>query len=960
VSAPTVFISYSHKDEIWKDRLRPHLGLLEKDGRLTVWDDRGIDGGATWYDEIKRVMEDAEVAVCLISADYLNSDFCVKEEIPYLLERRKQEGMLLLPVLIRPCLWTSLDWLKALQMLPRDGKSVAVDFKDDWDTPFVLVADSVLTYLSNKSKREVLLPPAPPRWSEPEKVDIARLPVTGAELFGRQNELKLLDEIWESHSLNVVSLVAWGGVGKSTLVGKWCERLAADNYRGARRVFAWSFYSQGTSERVTSADLFIAEALKWFGDPDPAQGSPWDKGGRLADLIRQEKTLLLLDGMEPLQSSLDFERGKVHDPALATLLTELARENPGLCVITTREKVADLEPFQDRTRHLDVEQISAEAGRALLRVGGVAGTDAELEDAARGFGLHAFALKLLAAYLSGVPGHHISNAAQIPDLDVPLEKGKHPRRVMAAFAERFGESSELDILRMLGLFNSPAPKEALDAVRAAPPIPGLTEHLQNISDVDWLKVVNRLRRLKLIAPESRHRGEALDAHPLVREHFGAELKENYPNAWREGNNRLYEYYKSIAKEYPDTLQEMAPLFAAVTHGCQAGKHQEALFEVYWKRIQRGNESFNTKRLGAISSEIAALAGFFDPPWYKPVDGLSEAYKGFVLNEAGYDLRALGRLAEAAEPMQASLKIGINRESWKGAARSASNLSELYLTLGDLPQALVYAEQCVELADSSGDAFTRTVTRTKVGDVLHQTGRLIEAAAAFREAENLQKEDQPEFPLLYSLRGYQYCALLLTQGDYAEVQKRVNIIFEWRKGSIWNPAYDSHLAIALDNLSLGLAGLLQAQHDSNYSITNSLGYLNRAVDGLRQAGTMDHLPRSLLARAEYYRLTEAFERAKRDLDEAFTIAARGGMGLYLADCHLEYVRLYMSLRGRSPKQFPRNQEIATSQNALLAMTDEQLKEKAKEHWGTAKDMIEKTGYHRRDKEVQELEGQLMSL
>jgi len=78
MSSPSVFISYSHKDEIWKDRLRPHLRMLEQAGRLTIWDDRNIDAGATWYDEIKKAMEDAEVAVCLISADYLSCDFCVK------------------------------------------------------------------------------------------------------------------------------------------------------------------------------------------------------------------------------------------------------------------------------------------------------------------------------------------------------------------------------------------------------------------------------------------------------------------------------------------------------------------------------------------------------------------------------------------------------------------------------------------------------------------------------------------------------------------------------------------------------------------------------------------------------------------------------------------------------------------------------------------------------------------
>jgi hypothetical protein len=80
---PTVFVSYSHQDEVWKNRLRPHLGVLEQVGDVTIWDDRDIGAGAGWYDEIREVMERAAVAVCLISADYLASDFVTKEEIPY-------------------------------------------------------------------------------------------------------------------------------------------------------------------------------------------------------------------------------------------------------------------------------------------------------------------------------------------------------------------------------------------------------------------------------------------------------------------------------------------------------------------------------------------------------------------------------------------------------------------------------------------------------------------------------------------------------------------------------------------------------------------------------------------------------------------------------------------------------------------------------------------------------------
>jgi len=623
---PTVFISYSHKDEIWKDRLRPHLKMLEQAGQITIWDDRKIDAGATWYNEIEENMAQAAVAICLISADYLASDFINKEEIPYLLKRRERDGMLLLPILVKPCLWEAVPWLSAIQMLPRDGKSVSEDFQGKEDDIFREVAATIHKKINDPNYR----PPAPPppQWDPPEKIDITRLPLTGAELFGRDNDLQQLDEIWESQNVNVISLVAWGGVGKSTLVNKWLERLGADNYRGARRVYGWSFYSQGTGERVTSADQFIAAALEWFGDPDPiptGRDSPWDKGERLAELLRQQKTLLILDGMEPLQSDLAFEHGKIKDPGLAVLVAELARKNNGLCVITTREPVGDLQEAGPAALQKNLEQISAQAGRALLRVGGVQGADAELEKATADFGNHALAINLLAAYLHDIPGHHISHSREIPDLDIPEEKGKHPRRVMAAFEQRWGENPSVQALRILGLFDRPAELAAVEAVRRSPAIAGLTDQLQNLTEGQWLDVLENLRQHKLLAPRSRHNLDILDCHSLVREHFGEKLKAGNAAAWKEAHSRLYEYYKAVPKkEFPDTLEEMGPLYAAVVHGCLARRYQETIDEVFWPRILRGDEHYSWKKLGSFGLDLMAISGFFDEPWHQPVAQLLDA------------------------------------------------------------------------------------------------------------------------------------------------------------------------------------------------------------------------------------------------------------------------------------------------------------------------------------------------
>ena len=79
------------------------------------------------------------------------------------------------------------------------------------------------------------------------------------------------------------------------------REMAKKNYEGAERVFGWSFYRQGSDGGAVSGDLFVSSALRWFGDTDPVDGGPWDRGVRLAKVVRARRTLLLLDGLELLQ-----------------------------------------------------------------------------------------------------------------------------------------------------------------------------------------------------------------------------------------------------------------------------------------------------------------------------------------------------------------------------------------------------------------------------------------------------------------------------------------------------------------------------------------------------------------------------------------------------------------------------------------------------------------------------------
>ncbi len=918
---PSVFISYSHKDKEWKDLLVTQLGVLERESILGKWDDGHIETGEEWYKAIYDAMGQASLAVMLISADFLTSRFILEEEVPFLMRRKEAGELTVFPIFIRHCAYDEVEWLSPLQVCTEGGKPLC-------DLPDNNKKEECLTAIAKEIKAALDSAPPKPAKVSPPRVSLGKLPQTSHDLFGRVEALSMLDEAWEDPEANVLCLVAWGGIGKTSLVNKWLMQMGAEDFRGAERVFGWSFYSQGTSEsKEASADGFIAEALGQFGDDDPTAGSPWDKGERLAQLIREQKTLLILDGVEPLQYLPGGMKGRVKDAALEALLKELVYQNPGLCIVTTRWELGGLMARQTELIHL-----SPEAGAQFLSRFEVKGTPDELKQASVEFGGHALALTLLGSLLVDSEEYDgdIRCRREIPPLEWAIDEGGHARRVMESYERYLGESPELSILHLMGLFDRPAEKGALAVLRKAPVIPGLTDRLftsegKPLSQGDWDRAIAKLRRARLLLDRDPDNPGALDAHPLVRQHFGEKLEKSNPDAYREAHSRLYEYYKSVPeKELPGTLDEMLPLYAAVAHGCQAGRHQEAYDEVYGTRILRGDEYYSVKKLGAFGADLAAISGFFDSPWLKPVDGLTEGNKAVILNAAGSWLQALGRLAEAAEPMQASLETLKVQEYWRGAAQVARNLSELHLTMGEVKKAVDYARQSVDCADRSDDADMRVAMRATLADALHQAGKLAEAKAVFIQAEVMQKKYWPAYLFLcYYLGSFRYCDLLLGQGEYREVLNRAGQTLEWAE-----QASLDILSAALDHLSLGRAHTLQAQEKTG-DFSQACIQLDQAVDGLRQAGTQHNLPWGLLARAELHRVMGNTDRAQHDLDEVMTIAERGGMRLHEADCHLGFARLH------------------------LAMGD---KGKARESLETAREMIKEMGYHRRDKEVKELEKQ----
>jgi tetratricopeptide (TPR) repeat protein len=948
-----VFISYSHKDEGWKERLHTQLAVLEQQGLLSVWEDRQIAAGDDWYPEIESALKEAAVAILLISANFLTSRFILGEEIPRLLERRRRDGLRVIPLILKPCPWQKVPWLTAIQGRPKDNRPLSGFTEHDQEQCLADLALEIDRLLGP-------VPAKPGATATHRDITLDRLPTTRGDFFGREDELRLLDEAWNSGGgIRVVQFIAAGGVGKTKLLRHWIDRTA-----GIEALVAWSFYSQGSSEdKQVSASPFF-EALFKVLEPGTEQrnfATEEERGEHLAGLLRRRRCLLVLDGLEPLQHADKANRGELKDRAVRALLRGLAGDNPGLCVVTSRVAVDEL---RDRAHveSRDLVNLAPADGARLLRSLKVRGNDAELEQAARDYGGHALALSLLGNALATFEGGDLRRRDALePLLDDDGQASRHARKVMQAYVGWLAGTAELRLLSLLGLFEQPIGAEVLD-VLCNEAIPGLTD---GMTDREWKRALHALREDHHLLYAADGQAEVLDCHPLIREYFGARLRAEQPGAWRQAHERLYEYYKALPKqERPDTLDEMRPLFSAIAHGCAAGLHQKALDEVYWPRVSRERYFFSTNKLGAFGDDLAAVAHFFEVPWHRPAAGLTDVYKAGVLNWAGFRLLALGRLREAVEPMRIGAAMQAKEENWKNAALGSSNLSELQLTLGDLVEAIGSARLSVRHADESEDSFQRMVNRTTLADALHQAAETAEALALFEAAERMQQERQPQYPRLYSLQGFLYCDLLLARGEAAAVLERFKLFVEWRSPS------DSLLDQALENLAAGLAhaqlalgsplckrgarGDLSPEPERNPPQSPfcqggsedehwqaARDGLDQAVASLRAAGQQQILPRGLLARAAYARWDGDYPAARRDLAEAFDIAERGEMRLHLTDYYLEAARL----------------ALAEAANPHPALSHGERVLEAARHTDAAAQLIAATGYRRRLPELEELRAAL---
>jgi hypothetical protein len=986
LEAVKVFISYSHDSEAHKLRVRALAESLKHRG-LHPWLDQLVfppptEGWPLWCEKHMR-KENADFVLMICTADY-------RAGVEGTADPGKKRGVFHEAAIIRTEIYKQKANERFFPVLFDDAHEECVpltlqqyhsfrlrDFEptDPGYEDLLRVLTGQPGFVHPPAGPVPALPPRPFAYAPPSSAsspppgyDIARIfAYAPPELIGREAETTVIARAWEKAAKgeahpHVLTFVALGGEGKTSLVAAFANGLAAHGWAGCGTAFAWSFYRQGLSEQAgASSDLFFSAALAFFDLELKPGESGADKGRRLAGAVAARRALLILDGLEPLQYPPGSPlAGQLKDEAASALLKALATQNSGLCLVTTRFAIADLAGFAATAPQRPLPGLSDEGGAALLAALGVKGPDQDLRRLSGDVAGHPLTLEILGAYLKRAHGGDVARRDRVDLSKASAAKGDHAMRAMAAYAtwlEGAGEAGAraLALLRLMGLFDRAADAGCLEALWAAPPIPGLTEVLVGLDEEARNAALSDLEEARLLTVRSEGGAWEVDAHPLLRAYFARDLREARPEAAKAAHRRLYEHLKATPDKDAPTLEDLAPLYQAVTHGCAAELWQETCDEVYWKRICRGAEDYAVKKLGAYGADLGAVACFFAAPWRQASPHLTPAYQAWVTNLAGHRLRALGRLDEARAPMRAGLDMDVAREDWKNAAIAAGNLSQLELTLGGVAAAVRLGETAVAHADHSGDWQPRVAGRAAEADARHQAGEAAAAEALFAATEALQAGRPGQPPRLYSLRGYRYCDLKLGGAEAAAWRRLIagpprapepshdaltaacaEVAARAREALAGAELDRELLDIGLDRLTLARAKLYAAVLRGEPSASDDA---DAAVAALRLARRQDHLPRPLLTRALQRAVVGNFAGARDDLDEAAGIAARGPMKLFQADIHLHRARLFGLLPNR-PQIYP-----WTSPRDDLA---------------AARKLIEACGYGRRREELGDAEAAYAAL
>ncbi len=676
---------------------------------------------------------------------------------------------------------------------------------------------------------------------------------------GQTKKLEIITNWFTDPNVRIGALIGWGGVGKSALARKWYDSLDENNIH-PDGIFWWGFY------RNANIELFLNALLRFISgghiDPDTIKSS-WEKTERIKEYTHQGRFLIILDGLEEMQKAQTSgeQFGCMEHREFTDILSFLAdTKGNGLCLITTRYPLTDINSYEGKVyRKENIDRLSIEDGRSLFEKVGVHGSPDQIDSVITEYDGHALSLTLLSQYLVEDFHGDITKAKDIPPFHSDQEAGGKAHRILLWYAKQLNEEQQA-LMKIFSLFRKGVREKDFEGVFRAEMETQVNQPLIKLSVFSFKRMVDNLFDRRLI---SKDQDNTYSTHPLIKNYFESIFEQADKKLCHK---RIYYYFGEDAPEYPETLDDMQPLFDQVHHGCAAGLYDEVCNDVYQDKIYRRSEFFIYHKLGAWETNLSLAKTFFPDGNLSKMPLVSDRNaQSWLLNEAGLALFSTGRPKEAEKLFIKKTNMQIEDKDWMNACSGYINLGELQFRTGRLNPALTSAQNALKMAEKAEHKDYVVTSKAFLSWFYHLLGKNEKAQSLFEQADQLEVEINGH--RFYSLPGVFYADFLLSIGkvDDALALTEQNLDFCQRNNSL--------------NDFSGCYRNLCAIHRIKSNYKQAQEHLQKALELARRVGRPDLEIEALLESAELNLATSHPEEAKHDAEQVLTLCARTGFKFY---------------------------------------------------------------------------------
>jgi len=681
-----VFVSYAHEDntknscEAVYEIFTKLDSLVKSMKNLELWNDGKIPIGEKWHETIQKALEDANVAILLLSKKFFKSEYIKEHEISKIFEAWKDGSKILFPIIINDVEDVKKEaFLNVYSVFPNNSstnklESICENYSSNIDSKIDEAIKKLEQYIDKGIK-----PPFPFIYS---KSDFKSLPKPSqSKLIGRDENIKEINNFLnldnsESRKNKFYAIIADGGYGKSSIIYNVTKKLEADKLKiensQYERAFGWSFYNQGQHTTYNSSDEFFDNALEFFAFDnvfkrisenayEPEENLLYNlsheekvildfikehkiiddnsnntkssieifrniekslpeknlKNEILVFLIKQYNTLIVLDGLETLQTTIiqganENLGGELSDNKLRTFLDKIKGYNSTKetkIIFTSRQTIREIDEDQNKKLDKLSAKYSLELFNKVVENSNVLEDKKDIEDLVNNkLQKIPLIIVLYASYIKNHYSNHIWDGLGVELNETYTEQAE---RILEHNVKKLNGQKEfyIEFLQIVSLFDRPMhinEFEYLINIHKA----NLSIRNQEKSDLNGM--YNKLAEISLIQKDEQNR--YFDMHPIVKEYFNKEFSK--PDKIKEYNNlheNLSNYFKEQADNETEEKNKILLYFRSAYHLTKAQKYNEA-WNMYDKYISKGSEFFSLRQLGMVTSNLSLFSRFFDKDW----------------------------------------------------------------------------------------------------------------------------------------------------------------------------------------------------------------------------------------------------------------------------------------------------------------------------------------------------------